>query len=70
VVTAETPLAVALRAALTREWQSTQALRDAVSTRSHRPALSDVAATLRQLRRDGVCERASRGTDGHAWRRA
>lgn len=64
-----TPLATRLHAALTDDWQDTHALRNAVSTRMSRPALSDVAATLRQLRRDGLAERQARGTDGAAWRR-
>jgi hypothetical protein len=65
-----TPLAEALRRALTTEWQKTTELRNAVSTHSYRPAIHDVAAMLRFLRRAGHAERQSRGTDGHAWRRA
>jgi hypothetical protein len=63
-----TPLYHALRSALTTEWQSTQDLRAAVSSRAYRPALSDVAATLRRLRRDKVAQRVAQGTNGHAWR--
>jgi hypothetical protein len=29
-----------------------------------------VAAMLRQLRRDGLAERVSKGLNGHYWRRA
>jgi hypothetical protein len=59
----------ALRASLTAEWQSTHTLRAVVSRgRTHRPALSDVAATLRRLRRDGCAERVSKGINGHYWR--
>jgi hypothetical protein len=71
------PLEHALFRALTGEWQDTHSLRNAVSTNDARPALHDVAASLRILRRrsqsptwvrDRV-EREARGTDGHAWRR-
>jgi hypothetical protein len=72
-----TPLEHAVFRALTGEWQDTHTLRNAVSTNDARPALHDVAASLRILRRrsqsptwvrDRV-EREARGTDGHAWRR-
>ena len=71
------PLEHALFRALTGEWRDTHTLRNAVSTTDARPSLSDVAASLRQLRRrsqspswvrDRV-EREARGTNGHAWRR-
>jgi hypothetical protein len=65
-----TPLETALYAALTREWQGTPELRNAVSSKTYRPAMSDVAASLRRLRRKGFCEREARGTNGHAWRLA
>jgi len=64
------PLYFALQNSLTPAWQTTQQLRASVSRRGARPALSDVAATLRRLRRDGLADRQSRGTDGHDWRRA
>ena len=63
--------------ALTHEFVLTGELRNRVSVGDVRPALSDVAASLRSLRRrsgeptwvfDSV-ERQSRGTNGHAWRR-
>lgn len=63
------PLAYALRAALTDAWQDTHQLRNAVSTNALRPPMGDVAATLRDLRRRGLAERVARGTNGHAWRR-
>jgi hypothetical protein len=63
-----TPLYFALRANLTPEWQSTHNLRAAVSRGDYRPALNDVAATLRRLRRDGCAERVSKGVSGHFWR--
>ena len=63
------PLYFALRANLTTEWQSTHDLRAAVSRgRQFRPAMNDVAATLRRLRRDGCAERVSKGINGHFWR--
>lgn len=58
----------ALRASLTAEWQSTHDLRNAVSRGGYRPAMNDVAATLRRLRRDGCAERVSKGINGHFWR--
>jgi hypothetical protein len=72
-----TPLEHALFRALTGEWQDTHSLRNAVSTNDVRPALHDVAASLRILRRRSTertwvrdrVEREARGTDGHAWRR-
>ncbi len=72
-----TPLERTLLRNLTAEWQDTHTLRNRVSVGQVRPSLSDVAASLRILRRrsqeptwvfDRV-ERASRGTNGHAWRR-
>jgi hypothetical protein len=65
-----TALQSCLLRALTREWQDTHTLRNAVSTRANRPAMGDVSHALRFLRRAGHAERQSRGTDGHAWRRA
>lgn len=55
---------------LTDEWQKTQAIQQAVSRPEYVPAINDVAAMLRQLRRDGLAERVSRGLNGHYWRRA
>jgi hypothetical protein len=63
--------------ALTEEWQNTSELRNTVSSAQYRPPLSDVAATLRQLRRRSLSatwvrdrvERTALGTNGHAWRR-
>jgi hypothetical protein len=72
-----TPLERTLFRALTAEFVLTGELRNRVSVGKDRPALHDVAACLRILRRrsqeptwvfDRV-ERQSRGTDGHAWRR-
>jgi hypothetical protein len=63
-----TPLYAALRASLTSEWQSTHALRAAVSQGTYRPPMNDVAGTLRWLRRDGYAERVSKGVTGHLWR--
>lgn len=72
-----TPLERTLYRALTHEFALTGELRNRVSVGDVRPALSDVAASLRSLRRrsgqptwvfDPV-ERQSRGTNGHAWRR-
>jgi len=72
-----TPLERTLYRALTPEFALTGELRNRVSVGQDRPSLADVAASLRMLRRraqgptwvfDRV-ERASRGTNGHAWRR-
>jgi hypothetical protein len=62
------PLYFALKANLTVAWQSTHDLRNAVSRGDYRPAMNDVAATLRRLRRDGCAERVSKGVSGHYWR--
>jgi hypothetical protein len=62
------PLYFALKANLTPEWRSTHDLRNAVSRGDYRPAMNDVAATLRRLRRDGCAERVSKGVSGHYWR--
>jgi hypothetical protein len=72
-----TPLERTLFRALTPEFTLTGELRNRVSVGHVRPSLSDVAASLRILRRrsrgptwvfDRV-ERQARGTNGHAWRR-
>jgi hypothetical protein len=65
------PLYFVLRSCLTSEWQSTSALRSAVSHGQYRPAMNDVAVTLRRLRRDGCAERVSKVEPKcHYWRRA
>jgi DNA-binding HxlR family transcriptional regulator len=52
--------------ALTDDWQNTHDLREQIGPST---PMGDVAAVLRQLRRDGLVERTSLGTSGHAWRR-
>lgn len=72
-----TALERSLFRAMSRDWQSTHELRNAVSSPQYRPAISDVAATLRQLRRRSMSltwvrdrvERTALGSNGHAWRR-
>jgi hypothetical protein len=59
-----------VRRALTDEWQKTQSIQQAVERAEYAPAINDVAAMLRQLRRDGLAERVSKGLNGHYWRRA
>lgn len=63
-----TPLELALANAVSHEWQDTHVLRNAVSSRASRPALSDVAAALRRLKRAGRVESRALGTNGKAWR--
>jgi len=52
-------------------WQSTRWVQEAVAAQGAGvPAISDVAAALRQLRREGQAERQRVGDHGHVWRRA
>ena len=53
--------------ALTADWQSTHDVRERVGPST---PMGDLASVLRQLRRDGLVERMSLGTNGHAWRKA
>lgn len=53
-------------AVLDDDWQNTHDVRERVGPST---PMGDLAAALRRLRRDGVVERTSLGTNGHAWRR-
>jgi len=64
-------LAAVVRSVLTAEWAGTLVVRERVEDALARAVpVADVAAVLRQLRRDGHAESRAVGDTGKAWRRA